>query len=127
MKRYIRCSKMNMKIGNSQMTKSNFIKKVLMDVHNLQRTKNNASRWGDTVYVVSKDKSMFERWTYDMYNDPSTKQFLTKFYVDSNNLGHTSYPLTDWVDHSHRVDSSIKEFLEREVGKSFIVGDEIVL
>lgn len=122
MKRYIKATHRK----EPQMRKNEFIKSVLQDARSLRNNKNNPTRWFDTAYVVSKDGTMRERWQYELYNDPVTNKFLTKFIVDDEQLGHTVYDWTNWVDHGHKYDSDIKEFLEREIGKSFIRNDEVI-
>ena len=117
MKRYIKC---NIELKSPQMSKSDFIKEVLSDVRRLRSNKVKATRWAETIYVVDKTTGAFERWFYDLHNDPDTNEFLTKFVVDDNTLRHTVYDWTSWVPYKTRVDSEIKLFLEREVGKSFV-------
>lgn len=85
------------------------------------RTAKTLRRYQNGQVVVSNGTG-YEVWSYTLYPGRPGEGMSTEFFVeDSNNSPRgTRYPKTKWIgDHRHTYIGYIKEFLEREIGKSF--------
>lgn len=105
--------------------KTKFISSVINNIKRMRGMKKPVRDYF-SAKVVSDKSNDFENWRYEVYinpEEPRDRQIMTKFLVmDKNSNGKfVDYNWVNWtaVSHTKQWTQLIKEFLLREVGKSF--------